>query len=280
MASFQWAAPTGKGARRVPRSMTSFGGGRGSQQETFDAFEASDAGAEAFTMRQDEEELEVTIPVDEATAKKDVNVKFAARRLRVAVAGKGVVIDSGLKGRVVPDGCSWSFGKTKGAKALILTLEKRDGDTWAKLLAKTPPAPADAAGFLPLPWDDRAYWKQNEDDDSAWRAYSEATDGPLCACGGGVLAMRAVYTTWRRVVDAVASPGLFDEAELALARRWCYAPKRHSMDTGRGLEKTLVAAAGGPFHALSSTFNALNSTLNAQNSTLNAQNPTSNARNS
>ena len=247
MASFQWAAPTGKGARRVPRSMTLYGGGRGSQQETFDAFEASDAGAEAFTMRQDEEELEVTIPVDEATAKKDVNVKFAARRLRVAVAGKGVVIDSGLKGRVVPDGCSWSFGKTKGAKALILTLEKRDGDTWAKLLAKTPPAPADAAGFLPLPWDDRAYWKQNEDDDSAWRAYSEATDGPLCACGGGVLAMRAVYTTWRRVVDAVASPGLFDEAELALARRWCYAPKRHSMDTGRGLEKTLVAAAGGPF---------------------------------
>ena len=142
MASFQWAAPTGKGARRVPRSMTLYGGGRGSQQETFDAFEASDAGAEAFTMRQDEEELEVTIPVDEATAKKDVSVKFAARRLRVAVAGKGVVIDSGLKGRVVPDGCSWSFGKTKGAKALILTLEKRDGDTWAKLLAKTPPAPA------------------------------------------------------------------------------------------------------------------------------------------
>ena len=247
MASFQWAAPTGKGARRVPRSMTSFGGGgRGSQQETFDAFEASDAGAEAFTMRQDEEELEVTIPVEEATAKKDVNVKFAARRLRVAVAGKGVVIDSGLKGRVVPDGCSWSFGKTKGAKALILTLEKRDGDTWAKLLAKTPPAPADAVGFLR--WNqEEAYWKQNEDDDSAWRAYSEATDGPLCAYGAGVLAMRAVYTTWRRVVDAVASPGLFDEAELALARRWCYAPKRHSMDTGRGFEKTLVAAAGGPF---------------------------------
>ena len=49
MASFQWAAPTGKGARRVPRSMTLYGGGRGSQQETFDAFEASDAGAEAFT---------------------------------------------------------------------------------------------------------------------------------------------------------------------------------------------------------------------------------------
>ncbi|KAH8051762.1 hypothetical protein JL722_10595 [Aureococcus anophagefferens] len=216
MASFQWAVPTGKGARRVARSMTSFGGGRGASQETFDAFEASDAGAEAFTMRQDEEELEVTIPVDEATAKKDVSV-------------------------------NWSFGKTKGAKALILTLEKRDGDTWAKLLAKTPPAPADAAAFLRLPWDDRAYWKQNEDDDSAWRAYSEATDGPLCACGVGVLAMRAVYTTWRRVVDAVASPGLFDEAELALARRWCYAPKRHSMDTGRGLEKTLVAAAGGPF---------------------------------
>ena len=90
MASFQWAAPTGKGARRVPRSMTSFGAGRGSQQETFDAFEASDAGAEAFTMRQDEEELEVTIPVEEATAKKDVNVKFAARRLRVAVAGNRV----------------------------------------------------------------------------------------------------------------------------------------------------------------------------------------------
>ncbi|KAK7230804.1 hypothetical protein SO694_00075114 [Aureococcus anophagefferens] len=247
MASFQWAVPTGKGARRVARSMTSFGGGRGGmQQETFDAFEASDAGAEAFTMRQDEEELEVTIPVDEATAKKDVSVKFAARRLRVAVAGKGVVIDSGLKGRVVPDGCSWSFGKTKGAKALILTLEKRDGDTWAKLLAKTPPAPADAAAFLR--WNqDEAYWKQNEDDGSAWRAYSEATDGPLCAYGVGVLAMRAVYTTWRRVVDAVASPGLFDEAELALARRWCYMPKRHSMDTGRGLEKTLVAAAGGPF---------------------------------
>ena len=129
MASFQWAAPTGKGARRVPRSMTSFGGGGrgGAQQETFDAFEASDAGAEAFTMRQDEEELEVTIPVEEATAKKDVSVKFAARRLRVAVAGKGVVIDSGLKGRVVPDGCSWSFGKTNGAKALTMSARSSFG---------------------------------------------------------------------------------------------------------------------------------------------------------
>ena len=56
------------------------------------------------------------------------------------------------------------------------------------------------------------------------------------------LAVRATYTTWRRVVDALAPD--VSETELTLIRRWCYAPKRHVMDCTEGLHSTLVKAAG------------------------------------
>ena len=41
----------------------------------------------------------------------------------------------------------------------------------------------------------------------AWRAYDASTDGPLCVHATRCLAVRATYTTWRRVVDALA-PGV------------------------------------------------------------------------
>ena len=65
---------------------------------------------------------------------------------------------------------------------------------------------------------------------------------PLCVHATRCLAARATYTTWRRVVDALAPD--VSETELTLIRRWCYAPKRHVMDCTEGLHSTLVKAAG------------------------------------
>ena len=75
-----------------------------------------------------------------------------------------------------------------------------------------------------------------------YKAYNAATDGPLCVHATRCLAVRATYTTWRRVVDALAPD--VSETELTLIRRWCYAPKRHVMDCTEGLHSTLVKAAG------------------------------------
>ena len=122
---------------------------------------------------------------------------------------------------------------------------------WSKLLARTPPAP-DATGgpqFVQWPYLDPkfgqgkgAYWESSDDATAAWRAYDASTDGPLCVHATRCLAVRATYTTWRRVVDALAPD--VSETELTLIRRWCYAPKRHVMDCTEGLHSTLVKAAG------------------------------------
>ena len=253
MAAFD--APKGVGARRVSRSIMS-SGPSGTNYQNFDPFEAADSGAANFRLTsQDDEELEVTIPVEDDVGKKDVAVRFTARSLRVTVKGE-TLIDSPLKGRIYPDECSWSFGTSSGKRALILSLGKRDSEMWSKLLARTPPAP-DAKGgpqFVQWPYLDPkfgegkgAYWESSDADDASWRAYDATTDGPLCVHATRCLAARATYTTWRRVVDALAPDLGVDETELTLIRRWCYAPKRHVMDCTEGLHSTLVKAAGGPF---------------------------------
>jgi len=253
MAAFD--APKGVGARRVSRSIMS-SGPDGTNYQNFDPFEAADSGQANFRLTsQDDEELEVTIPVADDVGKKDVAVRFTARSLRVTVKGE-TLIDSPLKGRIYPDECSWSFGTASGTRALILSLGKRDSEMWSKLLARTPPAP-DAKGgpqFVQWPYLDPkfgegkgAYWESSDADDASWRAYDATTDGPLCVHATRCLAARATYTTWRRVVDALAPDLGVDETELTLIRRWCYAPKRHVMDCTEGLHSTLVKAAGGPF---------------------------------
>ena len=89
MAAFD--APKGVGARRVSRSIMSSGPG-GTNYQNFDPFEASDAGQGNFRLTsQDDEELEVTIPVADDTTKKDVAVRFTARSLRVMVKGESLI---------------------------------------------------------------------------------------------------------------------------------------------------------------------------------------------
>ena len=126
----------------------------GTNYQNFDPFEAADANQSNFRLTsQDDDELEVTIPVAEDVGKKDVAVRFTARSLRVTVKGE-TLIDSPLKGRIYPDECSWSFGTASGTRALILSLGKRDTEMWSKLLARTPPAPdaKDGPQFVQWPY--------------------------------------------------------------------------------------------------------------------------------
>ena len=89
MAAFD--APRGVGARRVSRSIMSSGPG-GTNYQNFDPFEAADAGQGNFRLTsQDDDELEVTIPVADDTTKKDVAVRFTARSLRVTVKGLSLI---------------------------------------------------------------------------------------------------------------------------------------------------------------------------------------------
>ena len=203
MAAFE--APKGVGARRVSRSITSSGPG-GTNYQNFDPFEAADANQSNFRLTsQDDEELEVTIPVADDVGKKDVAVRFTARSLRVTVKG-ATLIDSPLKGRIYPDECSWSFGTASGTRALILSLGKRDSEMWSKLLARTPPAPdaKDGPQFVQWPYLDPkfgegkgAYWESSDDETAAWRAYDATTDGSA----PGVLPRRTPST---RLIDSRA----------------------------------------------------------------------------
>ena len=136
MAAFD--APKGVGARRVSRSIMSSGPG-GTNYQNFDPFEAADANQSNFRLTsQDDEELEVTIPVDNDVGKKDVAVRFTARSLRVTVKNE-TLIDSPLKGRIYPDECSWSFGTASGTRA----------SSPRALWAATPAAEAMALESLP-----------------------------------------------------------------------------------------------------------------------------------
>ena len=221
----EWLVPEGVGARRL-RPLGS-----------------DPADDSPWRWRQDEEEVELTVPLESKVTKREVLVKFLEKRLVVRVKDD-VLIDAKVGGRVDPDGSSWSFGKD----CLVLTLAKADDANWKRLVVRDPPSCTDLV-FLTRDamYNEYPYWSLCEDPETTmWPPHDEAQ--PLSIWGASVLAGRAIYSTWRYVVDAVlARTSSSTDLDEALARRWCYMHKRHSMDTFTGYRETLVKAAGGPF---------------------------------
>ena len=134
MAAFD--APKGVGARRVSRSIMSSGPG-GTNYQNFDPFEAADAGQSNFRLTsQDDDELEVTIPGGQRRGQE-------GRRRAVHGAlfkrhGQGRDADRlAAQGPHLPRRVQLVLRHgERHARALILSLGKRDSEMWSKLLAQ------------------------------------------------------------------------------------------------------------------------------------------------
>lgn len=93
--------------------------------------EGSVAQESGFSWTQDEEEVEITLPMKISVNKKEVKVIFHPRKVAISYQGKSVEIIE-LFESVDVDGCTWTLNgdKTK----LIITCEKADPDKiWPRI---------------------------------------------------------------------------------------------------------------------------------------------------
>jgi len=88
---------------------------------------ASGAG-HGYTWRDEAEELEVEIPIEKGTTKKDVKVQFLKQEVRMT---KPLTLSLKLFERIDVDGCNWTIGDGK----VVLTLGKATPEPWPQLLA-------------------------------------------------------------------------------------------------------------------------------------------------
>jgi len=86
----------------------------------------------------DDGEVSVSIPVPGDCQKKDVQVAFAPRHLRVAVQGHPLspVVDGELLYTVKAGECTWALGGSGAKRVVTLTMEKVTPDEkWVGLLS-------------------------------------------------------------------------------------------------------------------------------------------------
>jgi len=79
---------------------------------------------ENFSWTQDGEEIEISVPFEQAIDKKAVKVSFWNRAIKVVYAGQEV-LSVKLYAGIDVDGCTWTID---GGKHLIVTCEKANGD--------------------------------------------------------------------------------------------------------------------------------------------------------
>ncbi len=82
-----------------------------------------------FTWRQEDEEVELTVPLGGSINKRDVKVNFGTRTLKVTYDCYQKV-DIKLYAQVDPDGCAWTID----GDSIVVTLEKADGGkSWPRV---------------------------------------------------------------------------------------------------------------------------------------------------
>ena len=93
---------------------------------------ATQGGAgDGYTWKQDNEEVEVTVPMPSGTRGKEIEVKFKPTTVKITAATKHVELSLDLYTNVSTDDCTWSLSDDN----LVLTMEKaRGGETWPALV--------------------------------------------------------------------------------------------------------------------------------------------------
>jgi|EP00945_MAST-04E_sp_MAST-4E-sp1_P008833 hypothetical protein len=81
---------------------------------------------EKYSWDQNETEVEISLPVDQSTKKKNVEILFKPRRLLVQVNFASPAIEGELYQEIVPDECTWMFDtKSDGTRFIAITLLKK-----------------------------------------------------------------------------------------------------------------------------------------------------------
>lgn len=89
---------------------------------------------DGFTWTQTEEELEVTVPLDNDTVKsKDIGVKFRPRNLIVTVQ-KETPVQLRLFENVDVDACTWTIDRSGQSSSLVISMEKTEAALWPRII--------------------------------------------------------------------------------------------------------------------------------------------------
>jgi hypothetical protein len=100
-----------------------------------------------YSWMQNEQDLDVFIPISETTAKKDIHVKTTMSHVKVVIDG-AVALDDDFHAPVVPDDCFWQLDETKKQKVLWLSFSKKAPAIWKFIfMADVPSADEDVDNF-------------------------------------------------------------------------------------------------------------------------------------
>lgn len=102
------------------------------------------AGKYYWKLSEDNEEVRVFIPIDEAVKSKDVNFKVTNKKLTVGVKGQDAVVDDHLWKDCDADDSTFSIEQDDGKRCIIVTIMKKNKNDHWEYLVKCEDVPGDS----------------------------------------------------------------------------------------------------------------------------------------
>lgn len=107
--------------------------GRTETQAAIDGTDGAEKDEDGYTWTQNEEEIELTVPLPNKDAKsKDVNVKYKPQSIEINCMKVPVLMLQFFE-RVDPDGCTWTLDRNGDSVKLVITLEKIEQALWPRI---------------------------------------------------------------------------------------------------------------------------------------------------
>merc|ERR1712203_1082338 len=108
-------------------------GGKGGQQPPADDSEKKSSDGK-YMWQQKNDEIQVRFLEHEGLTKKDINVKFSTKNLKVELKGE-TIVDGPLFNSVEADECCWSIDPDTRFLQIMLTKKEGDSSNWSSLMA-------------------------------------------------------------------------------------------------------------------------------------------------
>jgi len=106
--------------------------GRNELQPSVDGQDGVAKSEDGYSWTQNDEEVEVVVPLSTDAVAKQIHVKFMPKSLKVTFR-KESKLEIQLFDRVDSDGCTWTLEKTTGKRNLVITLEKASETSWPRI---------------------------------------------------------------------------------------------------------------------------------------------------
>ena len=107
--------------------------GRNDVQASKDGEDGVAKTEDGYSWTQNDEELELVVPVPVGVAAKDISVRYLPQAIHIKCRNE-VILALDLFERVDTDGCTWTLDKDKDTQRLVVTMEKVEQASWPRII--------------------------------------------------------------------------------------------------------------------------------------------------